>query len=40
MLRPEAMCGSNTATHPGPGLFARSELDADLIKIQVSCLDS
>jgi 6-phosphofructokinase 2 len=39
MLRLGVMCGSSTAAHPGTELFARDELDADLMNLQVSCLD-
>ena len=39
MLRLGVMCGSSTAAHPGTGLFARDELDADLMNLQVVCLD-
>jgi 6-phosphofructokinase 2 len=39
MLRLGVMCGSATATHPGTELFSRGELDADLMDLQVSCLD-
>jgi 6-phosphofructokinase 2 len=39
MLRLGVMCGSSTAAHPGTELFTRGELDADLMNLQVSCLD-
>ena len=39
MLRLGVMCGSTTAAHPGTELFTRGELDADLMNLQVSCLD-
>ncbi len=39
MLRLGVMCGSATASHPGTGLFARSEVDADLTALQLTSLD-
>jgi 6-phosphofructokinase 2 len=39
MLRLGVMCGSCTAAHPGTELFTRGELDADLMNLQVNCLD-
>lgn len=39
MLRLGVMCGSSTAAHPGTELFTRGELDADLMNLQVTCMD-
>jgi len=39
MLRLGVLCGSTTAAHPGTCLFHRDEMDMDLTKLEVSCLD-